>query len=90
VRRWFEAIGDASYSLYLVHYALFVAIAAILRPIVDLHRIPPIVYFVLLVCSAIAAALASYYFFEAPVTRALQRSLARLFRTRSVAPLRST
>ena len=90
VRGWFEAIGDASYSLYLVHYALFLAIATVLRRIVDLHRIPPVVYFVFLVCSAIAAALASYRFFEAPVTRALQRRLARLFRPRSVAPLRST
>jgi exopolysaccharide production protein ExoZ len=78
LRKWLEALGDASYSLYLVHYALFVAIALCVRQVFGLSGIPPTIYFAFLVCAAIAAAFATYHFVEAPLTRALQGKAALL------------
>jgi peptidoglycan/LPS O-acetylase OafA/YrhL len=89
VRRGLEAVGDASYSLYLAHYALFLAIAEILRRIVDLHRIPALIYFIMLVCAAIGGGFATYRFFESPVTRPLQRKFDGAFRTHSAAVMQS-
>ena len=70
-------LGDASYSLYLVHSALFIAVYAGLSRLFDPHRLPPVAYAGLLVVGSIAVALALFRLFEVPVTRALQRRLGR-------------
>jgi exopolysaccharide production protein ExoZ len=76
VRRWFEALGGASYSLYLVHYALIIAFAEVLHHFVNLSSIPGIIYFPLLVASSVAAAFPTYRFIEIPLSRALSRLLS--------------
>ena len=70
-------LGDASYSLYLVHSALFIAAYAGLSRLFDPHRLPAVAYAGLLVAGSVAAALVLFRFFEVPVTRALQRALGR-------------
>ena len=72
-----HAIGDASYSLYLLH-------PFVIRLFRDLwsHGLLdaaawPCAYAALAVVGAVAAALVSYRLFERPVTRALQAWLAR-------------
>ena len=75
-------LGDASYSLYLVHSALFIAVHAGLSRLFDPHRLPPLAYEGLLVAGSAAAALVLFRFFEVPVTRALQRALGKREGTR--------
>ena len=70
-------VGDASYSLYLVHSALFIAVYAGLSRLFDPHFLPPVAYAGLLVCASIAAALALFRLFEVPVTRRLQAAISR-------------
>jgi hypothetical protein len=84
VRRWFEALGGASYSLYLVHYALFLACAEVLHRFVRLSSIPGSIYFSLLVACSIAVAFPTYRFIEAPLTLALSRWLSLLHRTQEI------
>jgi exopolysaccharide production protein ExoZ len=76
----FAFLGDASYSLYLMHMILF----AMVRPIS--HWVDPALfvwpYAVLLVVVAIAGSGAMYRLFERPVTRALQARI-RAIGTRS-------
>lgn len=69
-------LGDASFSLYLVHSALFIAIHDVVSRVTDPHRFDPVAYAVLLVAASVAAALALFRFFEAPVTRRLQAMVA--------------
>lgn len=76
IRRWLERLGDASYALYLVHYALYVAIEALLGCVLDLTRLPPILFMLLLIGPAVAAGFAVQRVFEVPLTRWLQRRLA--------------
>ena len=70
-------IGDASYSLYLLHSTLFIAVFAGLARIVDPHRIPAPAYAALLVCASVAGAPVLFRWFELPVTRALNRRIDR-------------
>ena len=70
-------IGDASYSLYLVHSALFIAVFAGLARVMDVHLIPPAAYAILLVGGSVVAALALFRLFEVPVTRGLNKAIAR-------------
>ena len=70
-------LGDASYSLYLVHSALFIAVYAGLSRLFDPHLLSPVAYAGLLVAGSVAAALVLFRLFEVPVTRALQRALGR-------------
>lgn len=76
VRRWCERLGDASYSLYLVHYGLYVAIEAILRRALDLTRLPAVPFMALLVGLAVVTGFIVHRSFEVPVTRWLQRLVA--------------
>jgi exopolysaccharide production protein ExoZ len=80
LRKWFEAMGDASYSLYLVHYVLFIAISLCVREVLDFSRIPAVIYFAVLVSASIACAFATHHLVEAPMTRMLQRKAARMGR----------
>lgn len=76
VRRGLERLGDASYALYLVHYGLYAAIEALLGRAMDLTRLPPIPFMLLLIGSAVVAGFAVHRVFEVPVTRWLQRRVA--------------
>ena len=76
MRRWCERLGDASYSLYLVHYGIYVAVEAILRRAFDLTRLPAIPFMVLLVGLAVVTGFIVHRSFEVPVTRWLQRLAA--------------
>ncbi len=76
IRRWFERLGNASYALYLVHYGLYVAIEALLGRVMDLTRLPPIPFMLLLIGSAVVAGFSVHRVFEVPVTRWLQRRVA--------------
>ncbi|MFO1100194.1 MAG: acyltransferase [Xanthobacteraceae bacterium] len=68
-------LGDSSYALYLLHTTLFAVISsAIPRYFPSNH---PWAYAILLVSSAIVAAIAAHLAFERPLTTALRRRIAR-------------
>jgi peptidoglycan/LPS O-acetylase OafA/YrhL len=73
--RFLGFLGDASYSLYLVH-ALVIPAVRRLMPTLDTPLMPWL-YALVLVAASIAAACLSYLWFERPITRALQRWIGR-------------
>jgi exopolysaccharide production protein ExoZ len=75
VARFFGFLGDASYSLYLVH-ALVIPGARRAMPTFD-GALMPWLYALVLVGASIAAAIVSYLWFERPITRVLQRWIGR-------------
>ncbi len=76
VRRWFERLGDASYALYLVHYALFIAIEGLLGRVLTLSHLPAVPLMLLLIGAAVPVAFVVHRYFEVPVTRWLQHRVA--------------
>ena len=67
VARAFVFLGDASYSLYLVH-ALVIPAVRRLMPLLDTPLMPWL-YALVLIGASIAAACVSYLWFERPITR---------------------
>ena len=72
--RFFGLLGDASYSLYLVHPLTFPLVRWTLGRWFDFSGVPW-AYAVLAWVMAVAASVACYLLFEKPITRALQRRL---------------
>jgi exopolysaccharide production protein ExoZ len=70
---WLSVIGSASYALYLFHAITSRAVVFTLLWLgLDISR-APILYHAMAVVAATVAAVAIYYVFERPVTRALRR-----------------
>ena len=67
--RAIETLGDASYSLYLVHTALFIAIYVVFARFADPHGLSSIAYAIGIVTASIASALALHAWVERPMTR---------------------
>jgi exopolysaccharide production protein ExoZ len=67
--RAFESLGDASYSLYLIHVLLFILLYPVVAKIIDPLRLSGAVYGSTLVGASVAAALALYAWVELPMTR---------------------
>jgi len=74
VGRFFGLLGDASYSLYLVHPLVFPLVRWTIVRWIDFSAMPWL-YAATLFVSAIIASVACYFYFERPITRALQRRL---------------
>jgi len=74
VGRFFGLLGDASYSLYLVHPLAFPLMRWTIVRWIDFSAVPWL-YAATLFAAAIIASVACYFFFERPITRALQRQL---------------
>lgn len=74
-RRALEALGDASYALYLVHYAFFVALGDALAHVMPVTSIPAPLYCGLCFGGAITLAFATHRLVERPMTRGLNRAL---------------
>jgi exopolysaccharide production protein ExoZ len=72
--RAFAFLGDASYSLYLVHPFTIPFVRRVMGPSLALPLMQSL-YPVALIAAAICAAILSYLVFERPITRALQRRL---------------
>jgi len=72
--RFFGLLGDASYSLYLVHPLTFPLVRWTIGRAFDFSAVPW-VYAGIAYVAAIVAAVACYLLFERPITRALQRRL---------------
>jgi exopolysaccharide production protein ExoZ len=78
--QWTLAIGNASYSLYLIHILLF---AFILKPVNRLGLLAPgathfsgeVAIILLFAVPSIVAGLAVYRWIEAPINNALRRQL---------------
>ena len=70
VPRWLIFGGDASYSLYLVHPLVGVAVTVVLHRL-NIVSAPLAMAMIIAVCLAVAAV--TYRYFERPVTEALQR-----------------
>ena len=77
-------LGDASYSLYLVHSAFFIAAFALLSRVIDPHGLPAIAYAVFLLAGSLVSAVLLYRLFERPVTRRLHRLVGKPGRPRRV------
>jgi peptidoglycan/LPS O-acetylase OafA/YrhL len=71
-------LGDASYSLYLVH-PLAITLPRRLFPYVVNPATSPWLYAGLLVIIAVGAAVAVHLIFERPITRYLQRRVGSMF-----------
>ena len=74
VGRAFAFLGDASYSLYLIHPLVLPVPRRILRHFVDIPQ-SPWLFGAALMAAAIVAAIACYLVFERPLTRALFRRI---------------
>ncbi len=77
-------LGDASYSLYLVHSAFFIAAFALISRVVDPHALPTIAYALFLLAGSLISAVLLYRLFERPVTRRLHRFVGKPGRPRHV------
>ena len=75
VSRAMGFLGDASYSLYLVHGIVIPAVRRVM-PSLDTPLMPWL-YALVLIGGSIAAAACSYLWFERPITRTLQRWIGR-------------
>ena len=76
IARAFGFLGDASYSLYLVHPLAILGARKTLMRWVDFSAFPW-AYAPLIFLGSIAAAIVTYLLFERPITRALQQRIAR-------------
>jgi len=72
-------LGDASYSLYLVHPIAITLPRRLFPRVVD-PATHPWIYAALLLCTAVAAACVVHVIFERPVTRVLQRAVKSVTR----------
>lgn len=70
-----ERLGDASYALYLVHYAFFVGLGDALGRYTSVPSLPPALYGALCFFGAIALSFAVHRWLERPITRGLNRAL---------------
>jgi peptidoglycan/LPS O-acetylase OafA/YrhL len=77
VGRAFAFLGDASYSLYLIHPLVLPVPRRFLRPFMDIPQDPWLLAAALLVV-AVAAAIVCHLVFERPVRRALYRMIGAL------------
>ena len=84
MRRGLEALGDASYALYLVHVGFFGLLAFALSRFTVVTAIPVPLYVGLCVVGAISAAFAVHRLVERPMTRGLNRSLGLSRRWRAL------
>ena len=75
VARLFVLLGDASYSLYLVHFLVFSFVRRIGMRVFDLAAMSPVLYALVAALLAISASVAVHLLFERPLHRYL---LARL------------
>ena len=74
IGRAFAFLGDASYSLYLIHPLVLPIPRRILRHFIDIPQ-SPWIFGAFLLVAAIVAALLCYVLFERPLTRALYRRI---------------
>ena len=65
-----EALGDASYSLYLIHLLPVFLVYFLWQ---DLHFLYPVAFIITAIGLSIAAGLATYRWIERPLTRSLSR-----------------
>ena len=72
VPRWrlLEEIGNASYSIYLVHGLAISAVLRLMRPVV---AAPPAVVFIVAILAGLLSGLASYHGLERPLMRFMKR-----------------
>jgi peptidoglycan/LPS O-acetylase OafA/YrhL len=78
VARAFAFLGDASYSIYLVHPIAFPFVRRGILPFLPVENaFGQILYAALLIAASIALSVASYLYFERPITRVLQRRIDR-------------
>ena len=75
IKRALVRLGDASYSLYLAHTALFIGLYLGIARWIGLDRFSAPGYAALLLVASVATGLAIHAGFEEPVTRALNRRL---------------
>lgn len=68
-----RVLGDASYSLYLIHYAVLSAAAKVIYPIWVRHPTALGVPYTLMILIAVAAGLALHLCLERPLLRVLSR-----------------
>jgi exopolysaccharide production protein ExoZ len=87
--RAFEALGDASYSLYLVHVLLFILLYPIIARFIDPLQLSGSVYGSTLVGASVVAALVQHAWIELPMTRCFNNVFgAKALRSSSTGPRR--
>ncbi len=75
--RFLRFLGDASYSVYLVHTIVLLLFTTALPRIPSLGRLPPDLYFLLLGAAIVAAGSACYFLVERPLLRFCRSLLPR-------------
>ena len=69
----FQVLGDASYSIYLVHSAAISAVMIFAQRLQLTTRIGPYATYVLVLVTAVTAGFAAYFLIEKPMLRALRK-----------------
>jgi exopolysaccharide production protein ExoZ len=77
-------LGEASYSLYLVHYAVLSATAKMIYPLWARHPVPMAIPFTAMILLALFAGIGVHLFVEQPLLRRLPRNIRERFITESV------
>lgn len=73
VPRMLKSVGDASYSIYLVHPMALSLIAKIVAPALRHFRVPLVIPFVVMAIAAVVIGVAVHYFVEKPVLLLLSK-----------------
>jgi peptidoglycan/LPS O-acetylase OafA/YrhL len=73
-------LGDASYSLYLFHVPVMIALGRIAQGTLATNPGLHVVWLVLLIVAILSCSLACYYYVEKPLLKAMARGLARIER----------
>jgi exopolysaccharide production protein ExoZ len=68
-----QVLGDASYSIYLVHSAAISGVLIFARPLQLIARIGPYATYFLVFLIAVAAGVAAYFLIERPLLRSLRK-----------------
>ncbi len=84
VRAALEGLGDASYALYLVHFAFFVGLGEALGRVIPVASLPPALYGGLCFFGAIALSVVVHRSIERPATRGLDRAFGLSRRWRAL------
>ncbi len=77
IGRAFLALGDASYSLYLLHSAAFEFLFALFEPGLRRHTVMPWEAMAIMLLATVVTAIILHRIVEAPMTRMLHRRFAR-------------
>lgn len=83
-RGWMVLCGDATYALYILHFAIITYLMALVAVVTRGQHFPPMAFLLVCLVVGIALSVIVYVRYEVPVRRFLRRRLSRPAATRVV------